>query len=286
MNRLSHLFGDQQEMPRREDTKDALGQFMTPDWAAEALVERYFGDLRSADRVIEPTCGRGAFLRAIPPEVQALGVEIDERLAREAVRLSGRPVVVGDFRTVDLPWTPTAMVGNPPFQLRTIEGILERAHELLPEDGRIGLILPCYVFQTPATVERIAANWSMRQEMIPRTLFQGAGLLSKPLCFALLHKGRTRGMVGFALYHEAVAVARLQARYRALLAEGEGSVWAAVTRAALEALGGQATLPALYREIEGHRPTENKFWQAQIRKQVQRIAVRVDAATWSLPEAA
>ena len=95
---------------------------------------------------------------------------------------------------------------------------------MLPEDGRIGLILPCYVFQTPATVERIAANWSMRQEMIPRTLFQGAGLLSKPLCFALLHKGRTRGMVGFALYHEAVAVARLQARYRALLAEGEGSM--------------------------------------------------------------
>lgn len=272
--------------PAKPQTRDDLGQFFTPDWAAEALVERYFGDLSSADRVIEPTCGRGAFLRAIPREVPALGVEIDERLAREAVRMSGRPVVVGDFRAVDLPWTPTAMIGNPPFQLRTIEGILERAHDLLPEDGRVGLILPCYVFQTPATVERIAARWSMRQDMIPRTLFQGGGLLSKPLCFALLHKGRTRGMVGFALYHEAAAVARLQARYRALLAEGEGSVWAAVTRAALEALGGRATLAALYREIEGARPTANRWWREKVRQQLQRLAVRVDAGTWALPEAA
>lgn len=265
------------------DTRDALGQFFTPDWAAELLVERYFGDLTSADRVVEPTCGRGAFLRAIPGEVPALGVEIDERLAREAVRLSGRPVVVGDFRAVDLPWTPTAMVGNPPFSLRTIEGILERAHELLPDDGRVGLIVPCYVFQTPSSVERIAARWSVRQDMVPRTLFPG---LSMPLCFALLHKGRTRGLVGFALYHEAAAVQRLQARYRTLLAEGEGSVWAAVTRAALEALGGRAKLADLYREIEGARPTPNPFWHAKVRQVVQRIATRVGEATWQLHDIA
>lgn len=252
---------------------------MTPDWAAEALVERYFGDLNSADRVIEPTCGRGAFLRALPRDVPALGVEIDDRLAREAVRLSGRPVVVGDFRAVDLPWTPTAMVGNPPFQLSAIEGILARAFDLLPEDGRCGLILPCYILQTPGTIERLGARWSIQQDMIPRNLFPR---LSKPLCFALLHKGRTRGLVGFALYHEAAAVARLQKRYRALLAEGEGSVWAAVTRAALEALGGRATLAALYREIEGHRPTENRWWREKVRQQLQRFAVRVDQGTWAI----
>lgn len=282
MNVLPQLFGEQQDMPTPEH-RNALGQFMTPDWAAEALVERYFGDLTSSDRLVEPTCGRGAFLRAIPSDVPAIGVEIDERLAREAIRLSGRQVIVGDFRVTDLPWTPTAMVGNPPFQLRVIEGILARAHDLLPDDARIGLILPCYALQTPNTFARIADRWSVRQDMIPRTLFPR---LSMPLCFALLHKGRARGLVGFALYHEAVAVSRLRARYRALLAEGEGSVWAAVTRAALEALGGQATLAALYREIEGHRPTPNRFWQAKVRQQVQRIAVRVDAGTWSLPEAA
>lgn len=260
-----------------------LGQWMTPDWAAEELTKRYFGDLTGADRVIEPTCGRGAFLRAIPRDVPALGVEIDERLARAAVSLSGRPVVVGDFRAVDLPWTPTAIVGNPPFQMRVIEGVLARAFDLLPEDGRCGLILPCYTLQTPGTIERLAARWSIRQDMIPRTLFPR---LSMPLCFALLHKGRTRGLVGFALYHEAAAVARLQARYRKMLDKGEGATWAAVTRAALEALGGSATLAALYREIEGKRPTDNRWWREKVRQQVQRIAVRVDAGTWALQVAA
>lgn len=256
---------------------------MTPDWAALELVERYFGDLTSADRVVEPTCGRGAFLRALPSYVPAVGVEIDARLAAEARRLSGREVIVGDFRTADLPFTPTAVIGNPPFQLRAIEGVLERAWELLPDEGRVGFILPCYTLQTPTTVERIAARWSIQQSMLPRTLFHR---LSKPLCFALLTKGTRRGLVGFALYHEAAAVARLQARYRALLVEGEGSVWAAVVRAALEALGGRAELPALYREIEGCRPTTNKFWQEKVRQTLQRIAVRVAAATWALPEQA
>ena len=43
-----------------------LGQFFTPDWAAEALVEQHFGDLGLFDRVVEPSCGGGAFLRALP----------------------------------------------------------------------------------------------------------------------------------------------------------------------------------------------------------------------------
>jgi hypothetical protein len=253
---------------------------MTPDWAALELVERYFSDLSAEDRVIEPTCGRGAFLRAIPGYVPAVGVEIDPALAAEAQRLSGRPVIVGDFRAAELPFTPTALIGNPPFKLRDIEGILARALDLLPEDGRCGLILPCYTLQTPSTVERLARHWSIRQDMLPRTLFPR---LSKPLCFALLTKGTARGLVGFALYHETAAIERLQARYRALLAEGEGSVWVAVTRAALEALGGRAALADLYREIEGHRPTSNRFWQAKVRQVVQRIAVRVDAGVWALP---
>ena len=44
-------------------TTARLGQYMTPDWAAEALVARYFADLTSADQVLEPSCGRGAFPR-------------------------------------------------------------------------------------------------------------------------------------------------------------------------------------------------------------------------------
>lgn len=259
-----------------------FGQYMTPDWAAEALVDRYFGDLRGSDAVIEPSCGRGAFLRALPSSLPALGVEIDPDLAEVARARSGRPVIVGDFRMVDLPLSPVALVGNPPFQKRTVDEFLERAWMLLPDEGRVGFILPAFVFQTASTIEQLAERWSVRQDMLPRNLFAG---LSHPLCFALFTKGRARGMVGFALYHELAAVNRLQARYRALLAEGEGSAWAALTRAALEALGGTATLQQLYREIEGHRPTSNAFWQAKVRQQVQRFALRVGDGVWALPQA-
>lgn len=259
-----------------------LSQYMTPDWAALELVDRYFGDLTRADHVVEPSCGRGAFLRALPDYVPAIGIEIDPALAEEARRRSGRPVIVGDFRMVDLAITPTAVIGNPPFRKRTVDEFLERAWNLLPDEGRVGFLLPAFVFQTASTIDQLAQRWSIRQEMLPRNLFAG---LSHPLCFALLTKGRKRGLVGFALYHELAAVNRLQARYRALLAEGEGSVWAAVVRAALEALGGTADLPHLYREIDGHRPTENAFWQAKVRQTLQRIAVRVGDGVWQLPQA-
>lgn len=255
----------------------ALGQWMTPDWMAEELVASYFGDLAMFDTVIEPSCGEGAFLRAVPPNVRAIGVEIDPALAARAVATTGREVLVGDFTAVDLP-PATAVIGNPPFRMATVEAFLARAFELLPNDGRVGFILPAYTFQTTRTTMRMAERWHIEQAAIPRDFFPR---ISVPVCFARFTKGR-RGLVGFALYHEAGAVHRLQRRYRALLAQGETSAWAAVTRAALEQLGGSATLAQLYREVEGGRPTPNRFWQAKVRQQVQRLATRVGPATWAL----
>lgn len=257
-----------------------LSQYMTPDWAAEALVERYFPDLTGG--VVEPSCGRGSFLRALPAHVPAVGVEIDPELAAIAKRTTGRPVIVGDFRMVDLPFVPTAVIGNPPFKHRTVMEFLDRAWNLMEDEGRVGFLLPAFVFQTASTVDHLAERWSMRQDMLPRNLFPG---LTHPLCFAVLTKGRARGLVGFALYHELAAVNRMQARYRALLQKGEGSTWAALTRAALEALGGRADLQRLYREIDGHQPSGNRFWQEKVRQTLQRIAVRIGPGEWALREA-
>lgn len=256
-----------------------LDQWMTPSWVAEALVDRYFGDLSASDLVIEPTAGRGAFLQAIPSHIPALGVEIDPELAAIAARSSGRRVIVGDFRMVDLPVSPTAFIGNPPFSVNFVKQLLERALLMLPEEGRVGLILPSYAFQSTSTVVELARRWSIEQTQIPRTIFPG---LSMPLCFAQFTKGTKRGLVNFALYHEHAAVSRLQARYRELLEHGEGSVWTAVVRAALETLGGTASLSEIYREVEGLRPTTNNFWKAQVRKCVQRIGTRVSEGVWQL----
>lgn len=263
------------------DARYDLGQFFTPEWAAEQLVSHYFGDLTLCDRVLEPSCGPGAFLAAVPGYVPAVGIEIDPALAARAVANTGREVLVGDFRSCDIPLAPTLVLGNPPFKAAVIAQFLNRAWELLPDQGRVGFILPCYTFQTASTIERMAARWGIRQDMLPRNLFHR---ISMPLCFAILTKGRAGDLVGFTLYHELAAVTRLKARYRALLAQGERSVWAAVTRAAFEACGGQATLAELYSEIAGHRPTGNRFWREKVRQVVQQLAVRVGPSTWRLHE--
>lgn len=260
-------------------TRDNLGQFFTPEWAAMALVERHFPDLTMFDRVVEPSCGPGAFLAAVPDYVPAVGVEIDADLAAQAMANTGRQVIVGDFLAVDLPMRPTAIIGNPPFRQSTIQAFIDRAFDLLPPAGRLGFILPCYAFQTASVVERLSMRWGLRQELIPRNLFDR---LSMPLCFAVLTKGRCEELVGFALYHEHAAITRLQRRYRQLLGQGQRSAWKALTRAAMEALGGEATLAQLYAEIDGHRPTGNRYWREKVRQVVQQIGTRTGPGRWRI----
>ncbi|WP_242426572.1 class I SAM-dependent methyltransferase [Metallibacterium scheffleri] len=253
--------------------RKTLGQWMTPAWAAEELIARYFSDLSASDHVLEPSCGDGAFLCAVPDSVPVTGVEIDPVLAHRAAVRSGREVLVGDFLEIPLSCSPTLILGNPPFQQEIVRAFLRRAWSLLSVDGRCAFILPAYVFQTASVVDALAEQWSIQQEMIPRNLF---GRIKLPLCFARFTKSGQRGtLVGFALYGEANAVTCLKRRYRALLAGGERSVWAAVTRAALESLGGHAALGAIYAEIGGARPTPNDYWREKVRQTLQRIACRV-----------
>lgn len=247
---------------------EQLGQYPTPVWVAEALVEQYFSDLGAGDLVLEPSCGPGSFLEAIPATVPALGVEIDPELAETARRNTGREVITGDFTHVGLAIRPTAVIGNPPFRTRIIDRFLERAHGMLPEGGRVGFVLPAYCFQTASRVAGYARQWGIEQTMLPRNIYPG---LQCPLCFAIFSKDRRRALVGFALYRETDAVKRLPADYQRLFAEpGQGSVWARVIEQALVELGGEGNLQAIYERIEGARPTPNPFWREQVRKVARR----------------
>lgn len=247
----------------------ALGQHFTPTWVAEALVERHFSHLGSNDFVIEPSCGPGAFLTALPDDVRAIGVEIDPAIAQVARDITGREIILGDFQTVQINAKPTAIIGNPPFNLDVIDGFLSRAFTMLPENGQVGLILPAYSFQTAKRVAAYADRWSLFQEMIPRNIFPG---LSLPLLFAMFTKERERRLIGFALYREAADVQSLPDSYRDLLAQSTGGVWRRVVELALARLGGEADLPTIYAEIEGNRPTRTQFWREQVRRTLRRYA--------------
>lgn len=251
------------------DKIKALGQYPTPFWVAEALVERHFGDLGRSDLVIEPSCGPGAFLSALPEHVQAIGVDVDGAMVDQARGNTGRVIIHGDFRSVPLPASPTAIIGNPPFRLDVIDGFLERAFELLPEGGRVGFILPAYAFQTAGRVAEYADRWSLAQEMIPRNIFPG---LSIPLVFARFFKDFRRVLIGFALYGEADDIQRLSAPYREALRAPSVSSWRNVVEIALRELGGKGSLGEIYAKIEGKRPTRTQHWKEKVRQTLRRHA--------------
>lgn len=245
-----------------------LSQYMTPAWFAELVIERYFSRLSGHDHVLEPSCGTGSFLLALPDTVPATGVELDPALAAIARESTGRRVITGDFRTASLDVQPTAIIGNPPFKVDVIERFLLRAHELLPAGGQAGFILPAYTFQTAATVMRLAGRWSITQEAMPRNVFPR---ISVPLLFALFTKDERRTLVGFALYQEAYDALRLQQQYREAISAGPG-IWRRLCQLALRRLGGEAPLPEIYAELQGRHPGAGQFWREKVRQTLRHYA--------------
>lgn len=242
----------------------ALGQYFTPFWAARELVERNFPDLSADDVVIEPTAGPGAFLNAIPEHVPAFGVEIDPALARMARANTGRTIITGDVTAVGFPMQPTVAIGNPPFSLAIFEQILARLHQVLPERAQAGFICPAYFLQTPRSVMRMHEHWSIRADLLPRTLFPS---LSKPLVFAMFTKEAERRLIGFALYHEVNHVEGLDQVYQDLLNRSK-SGWVEAIARVMVRHGGVVSLQTLFQELASRRPTATAWWKEQIRKVV------------------
>ena len=92
----------------------SLGQWMTPSWAAQAIVEHALPSFKEGAVVIEPSCGIGRFLDVLPERYRNIGIEVDPQLA-EVARGAGHEVITGDFRTADLPVDRAdAVIGNQP----------------------------------------------------------------------------------------------------------------------------------------------------------------------------
>jgi site-specific DNA-methyltransferase (adenine-specific) len=257
-----------------------LGQWMTPVWAAESLVSTL--DLRDTDRVLEPTCGTGNFLKAIPQSVTAVGIEIDPELAEVARRDTGREVITGDFREVELPWQPTVVLGNPPYKVDLISDLLEKSYELLPPQGKVALLISVHILQTPDTVDRLLGKWGISHHLVPRTLFPRA---IRPLSYIVLTKGSNH-CHGMLLYPESLTINRLPRAAKTVANNGQGSVWLRVVVWAMDQTGGEATLSVLYDLVGANRPTPNQFWKDKIRQVLQQHFVPVARGRWATKEKA
>jgi site-specific DNA-methyltransferase (adenine-specific) len=265
----------------------ALSQFFTPLWAAQALVEQFFGQLTDRDLLLDPTCGTGAFLHAANAcGIPAFGVEIDPSAAAEARARTGRPVLVGDFCTIPLgDRQPTAIVGNPPFRMALIRHILDRAHRILPKDGVAGLVLPAYCFQTVRTVTRFNSQWSIATDIIPRELFHR---LRYQLVFARFRKDDQRTLVGLALYREYQSLKELRPESQQTLQESKSrwGAWHALVEEALTQLGGRGSLAEIYATVAPNRLPSNNYWHDKIRQVLQIHYQPISRGVWALPAAA
>ena len=255
------------------------GQYMTPSWAAEAIVKHIgLENLKPGAVVIEPSCGIGRFLDALPSHLSTIGVDIDHKMVSEA-RARGHRVLLGDFRSVKIPFEKVkAIIGNPPFQMEIFDGILDRSRDLLEEGGEASFILPCYAFQTANRVVRWNKDWSLSQEMLPRTLFHG---LSKPIMLARFVKDPQPKLKGLIFYYESAEIEAMPAVYKRALVEGR-SGWKDVIKEALSQLGGQANLAQIYKVIEPQKPTATAYWKEKVRQQLQRHFEKIGPSEYAL----
>ena len=245
-----------------------FGQYFTQTWVAELLVQRHFPELDRDSFVVEPSCGAGAFLEAIPAHVPAVGVEIDPRWA-EIARGTGRPVILGDFSEVSFEKRPTHIIGNPPYSTRIVDAFLERSAGLLAEGGKVGFIIPAYMFQTASRVVRWNGAWSLAQEMLPRDVFgsgPGEALITKPVVFATFTRDNRKVMAGFGLYREVADVGSMPEEIRAVLKGAGGQVWLRAVIRAMASLGGRAGLSDIYKAMEPRRPTGTEWWKEKVRQ--------------------
>ncbi|MCE3238737.1 MAG: putative Endonuclease [Gammaproteobacteria bacterium] len=56
------------------DTRHSLGEYYTPDWLCERIVNEF--DFKSTDRILDPSCGSGSFLRASMHRLKKLNPKI------------------------------------------------------------------------------------------------------------------------------------------------------------------------------------------------------------------
>ncbi len=106
-----------------------IGQFFTPDIVAECMF--HLAGVHVRQRVIDPSCGEGSFLRKAPRGVEHFGCEIDPKYAKVARRfVSKKRFVEGDALTALVPLWDTCdlVIGNPPF---SAQANLEKRSEVL-----------------------------------------------------------------------------------------------------------------------------------------------------------
>jgi type I restriction enzyme M protein len=120
-----------------------IGQFFTPDIVAECMFR--VAGVHAGQRVIDPSCGDGSFLRIAPRGLELYGCEIDPQYTSVSRRfVSGKRFVQDDALSalVQLWDTCDLVVGNPPFSAQ--KNLEKRPDVLQGYDLGVGRKSQCF----------------------------------------------------------------------------------------------------------------------------------------------
>ena len=80
------------------DTRHALGEYYTPDWLCERIVNEF--DFKENSKILDPACGRGSFLRAAVHRMKKLHSEVTpEELSNQVYGIVIHPLSVQIAKT-------------------------------------------------------------------------------------------------------------------------------------------------------------------------------------------
>ncbi|MEK6615449.1 MAG: N-6 DNA methylase [Bacteroidota bacterium] len=83
------------------DTRHALGEYYTPDWLCERIVNEF--QFKAADKILDPACGSGSFLRAAIHRIKELNPKISvEELSNNIYGIDIHPLSVQIAKTTML----------------------------------------------------------------------------------------------------------------------------------------------------------------------------------------
>jgi methylase of polypeptide subunit release factors len=80
------------------DTRHALGEYYTPDWLCERVVQEF--DFKSNQKILDPSCGSGSFLRAIIHRIKKQNPKISiEEISNQVYGIDIHPLSVQIAKT-------------------------------------------------------------------------------------------------------------------------------------------------------------------------------------------
>lgn len=153
--------------------------FVTPDDVCQKMVA--LAGIRAGDRVLEPSAGTGAILRAIQagaPGVNCDCVELNAGLAAQLqANFPDVTVICGDFLSCEPGGRYQRIIMNPPFRQGTDLKHISRALSLLAPGGRLVALCTAGPRQHRALVPR-----ATHYEELPRGTFSYTDIASLLIC--------------------------------------------------------------------------------------------------------